>query len=315
MARFVARRLVILVATLFVVSVLAFIVPYLGGGDPARMILRARVSDLALDPAAVEAVRQQFGLDQPLYIQYGRWLQTAIVGDFGRSFTNQQPVIDLVLRGLRVSFGLALAALTVAVVIAVPLGVLAAVRAGGRRDTAILTLTQGLVALPEYWLAPLGMLVFALWLGLLPSAGWTSPQSVVLPAFVLSLRPLAYLLGVTRASMINVLASPYITAARARGLSQVATLRRHAMKNSMVPVMTLFSIWLAGTLGGSVVVEVIFAIPGLGRLMYEAVVNADVPVIQGGVVATVTLAIVINTLTDIGYAVLNPAVVVGDSRG
>lgn len=315
MSTFVARRLVLLVATLFVVSVLAFMVPYLGGGDPARMILRSRVSDLALDPIAVEAVRQQFGLDQPVYVQYGRWVQAAIVGDFGRSFTNQQPVTALVLRALGVSFILALTALLVAVAIAIPLGVLAALRAGGRRDSAILILTQGLVALPEYWLAPLGMLVFALWLGLLPAAGWTSPESVILPAAVLSLRPLAYLLGVTRASMINVLASPYITAARARGLSQMTTLRRHAMKNSMVPVMTLFSIWLAGTLGGSVVIEVIFAVPGLGRLMYEAVVNADVPVIQGGVIATVTLAIVINTLTDIGYAVLNPAVLVGESRG
>ena len=315
MAGFVARRLIVLLATLFVVSVLAFLVPYLGGGDPARTILRARVSDLALDPAAVEGIRQQLGLDQPLYVQYLLWLRSAIGGDFGRSFTSQQPVIDLVLRGLQVSFVLALAALVIAVVVAVPLGVIAALRAGGRRDTTILLLTQGLVAIPEYWLAPLGMLVFALGLGLLPAAGWIGPESVVLPAAVLSLRPLAYLLGVTRASMIEVLASPYITAARARGLSQPATLRRHALKNSMVPVMTLFSIWLAGTLGGSVIVEVIFAIPGLGRIMYEAVVNADVPMIQGGVVAAVTLAIVINTLTDIGYAMLNPAVVVGESHG
>ena len=314
MARFIARRLIVLVATLIVVSFLAFIVPYLGTGPGADDPPLTR-SELALDPVAVEAIRQQFGLDQPLYVQYVKWLQSAVVGDFGRSFTNQQPVIDLVSRALLVSFTLALAALSIAVIIAVPLGVLAALRAGGRRDTSILILTQGLVALPEYWLAPLGMLVFALGLGLLPSAGWTEPRSVILPAAVLSLRPLAYLLGVTRASMMTVLSSPYITAARARGLSQISTLRRHAMKNSMVPVMTLFSIWLAGTLGGSVVVEVIFAIPGLGRLMYEAVVNADVPVLQAGVVATVTLAIVINTLTDIGYAFLNPAVVVGESRG
>jgi peptide/nickel transport system permease protein len=131
-----------------------------------------------------------------------------------------------------------------------------------------------------------------LWLGWLPAAGWSSPVSVILPAGVLALRPLAYLLGVTRASMITVLESPYITAARSRGLSQLLTLRRHGLKNAMVPVMTLFSIWLAGTLGGSVVIEVIFAI-----------------------IATVGLAIVVNTLTDIGYALLNPAIVVGDSNG
>lgn len=315
MARFIVRRTIFLLATLFAVSVLAFIIPYLGEQDPARMILRARLSDQALDPAAVDAIRRQFGLDQPIHIQYLRWLEAAVQGDFGKSFTNNQPVIDIIVRGLGVSFILALAALIVATIIAVPLGILAALKPGGRRDSMIIMLTQGLVALPEYWLAPLGILVLALWLGLLPAAGWNSPVSVILPAAVLSLRPLAYLLGVTRASMITVLESPYITAARSRGLSQLLTLKRHGLKNAMVPVVTLFSIWLAGTLGGSVVIEVIFNIPGLGRVMYDAVVNADMPILQAGVIATVGLAIVINTLTDIGYAVLNPAILVGESDG
>jgi len=314
-ARFIVRRTVFLLATLFVVSVLAFVIPYLSEQDPARMILRARVSDQALDAATVEAVRRQFGLDQPIPIQYLRWLEAAVKGDFGKSFTNDQPVTDIIVRGIGVSFILALSALVLATVIAVPLGILAALKPGGRRDSAIILLTQGLVALPEYWLAPLGMLVFALWLGLLPAAGWNSPVSVILPASVLALRPLAYLLGVTRASMITVLESPYITAARSRGLSQLMTLRRHGLKNAMVPVMTLFSIWLAGTLGGSVVIEVIFNIPGLGRVMYDAVVNADMPILQAGVIATVGLAVVINTLTDIGYALLNPAILVGESGG
>lgn len=315
MARFIVRRTLFLLATLFVVSVLAFVIPYLSEQDPARMILRARVSDQALDPATVEAVRRQFGLDQPIPIQYLRWLEAAVKGDFGKSFTNDQPVTDIIVRGIGVSFILALSALVLATVIAVPLGILAALKPGGRRDSSIILLTQGLVALPEYWLAPLGMLVFALWLGLLPAAGWNSPVSVILPASVLALRPLAYLLGVTRASMITVLESPYITAARSRGLSQLMTLRRHGLKNAMVPVMTLFSIWLAGTLGGSVVIEVIFNIPGLGRVMYDAVVNADMPILQAGVIATVGLAVVINTLTDIGYALLNPAILVGESGG
>ncbi|MEW5991063.1 MAG: ABC transporter permease [Chloroflexota bacterium] len=316
MARFIVRRTIFLLATLFAVSVVAFVIPYLGEADPARMILRARMGgELALDPAAVEAVRRQFGLDQPIHVQYLRWLEAAVQGDFGQSFRDRLPVGGIVIRALGVSFLLALSALVLASVIAIPLGVLAAVRPGGRRDSAIVTLTQGLVALPEYWLAPLGMLVFALWLGWLPAAGWSSPVSIILPASVLSLRPLAYLLGVTRASMITVLESPYITAARSRGLSQLLTLRRHALKNSMVPVMTLFSIWLAGTLGGSVVIEVIFNIPGLGRVMYDAVVNADMPVLQAGVIATVGLAIVVNTLTDIGYAILNPAILVGESNG
>lgn len=315
MARFVVRRTIFLAMTLFVVSVMAFVIPYLTDSDPARMILQARVSDQALDPATVESIRRQFGLDQPVPVQYLRWLQAAATGDFGRSFTNDLPVGGIILRALGVSFVLALSALVLATIIAVPLGIFAALKPGSHRDGLILTVTQGLVALPEYWLAPLGMLVFALWLGWLPAAGWSSPIHVVLPAAVLSLRPLAYLLGVTRASMITVLESPYIMAARSRGLSQLLTLRRHGLKNAMVPVMTLFSIWLAGTLGGSVVIEVIFNIPGLGRVMYDAVVNADMPILQAGVIATVGLAVVINTLTDIGYALLNPAIVVGESNG
>jgi peptide/nickel transport system permease protein len=315
MARYLARRFVLVAVTIFIVSIISFIVPYLGSQDPSRTILRSRVSELGADPAAVQAIRQQLGLDQPIPVQYIRWLGTALQGDLGKSFTSRQPVFELVTRALFVSFLLALTALTVACLIGIPLGILAAMRTGRRSDSVIMLVTQGFVALPEYWIAPLGMLVFALWLGLLPVAGWNSPASVVLPASVLALRPLAYLLTVTRASMTTVLAAPYMTASRARGLSRLATVRRHGIRNAMVPVMTLFSIWLAGTIGGSVIVEVVFSIPGIGRLMWDSVVNADVPVIQGGVIAIVTMAVLINMLTDIGYAVLNPAVLVGERHG
>ena len=315
MTAFILRRVVVLIATLFAVSVMSFSAPFLGGGDPARAVLRARVEELALNPAAVEAVREKYGLDEAIYVQYYRWMQSAVQGDFGNSFVSDLPAMTLVWNGLKVTFLLTSTALLIALVAAVPLGIVAAWRAGSKIDTAIIVSTQGLVAIPEYWLAPLGMLVFAVWLGVLPAAGWQRPAAIVLPALVLSLRPLAYLLGVTRASMIKVLASPYMTAARSRGLSQMSTLRRHGLKNSMVPVMTFFTIWLAGSLGGSVIVEVIFNIPGLGRVLYNAIINVDVAVIQAGVVVTVVLAIVINTLTDIAYAFLNPAVVVGESHG
>ena len=175
MARFVLRRLILLLITVFAASVLAFMVPYLGAADPARTILRSRISDQALDPATVEAIRQQLGLDQPLYVQYLRWLEAVLRGDFGFSFQSAQPVADLVIPAFRVSVVLALSALLLATVVAVPLGVLAATRAGKRLDGVILASTQGFVALPEYWLAPLGILVFAVWLGILPSSGWNSP--------------------------------------------------------------------------------------------------------------------------------------------
>jgi len=168
-------------------------------------------------------------------------------------------------------------------------------------------LTQSFVAVPEYWLAPLGILVFALYLGWLPSAGWQTLSNMVMPALVLALRPLAYFTRVTRAAMLDVLRAPYIIAARSRGLSMPRTVFAHGLRNAMPPVMTLFALWLAGLIGGSVVVEVIFAVPGMGRLVYNAVVNHDLPLLQAGVVCIVALAVLINTLADIAYLALNPA--------
>jgi peptide/nickel transport system permease protein len=179
---------------------------------------------------------------------------------------------------------------------------------GGRVDTFATLLAQTLIALPEYWLAPMGILVFALWLGWLPSAGWSSPAALVLPALVLSLRPMAYFTRLTRAAMLDVLQAPYVTAARSRGLSLGETVMRHGLRNAAQPVVTLFALWLAGLLGGAMVVEVIFAIPGMGRLMYESVVNKDMPMLQAAFVAIVTLAVAINTLADIVYAMLDPRV-------
>ena len=150
-------------------------------------------------------------------------------------------------------------------------------------------------------------LVFALYLGWLPSAGWDSWRSLVLPALTLTLRPLAYFTQVTRAAMAEVLRAPYITAARSRGLGMHGTVMRHGIRNGSLPVVTFFALWLAGLLGGSVVVEVIFAIPGMGRLLYDAVVNRDIPMLQGGFICIVALSILINTLADSFYVLINPA--------
>jgi peptide/nickel transport system permease protein len=308
MGKFLLRRGATLLVTLFVVSVLAFLVPYAGEGDPARKILRARVNDPALDPAQVEALTKELGLDRPLYQQYLDWLGQVVSGNFGFSFTSRTAVQDLVLPALSVSVSLALASLLLALVIALPLGVLAATSPGGKMDNAITFLSQSSVSAPEYWVGPVLVLVFARYLGWLPSGGWEGLSYIILPAVALALRPLGYFTQVTRAAMNDVLRAPYITAARSRGLSFPRTLARHGMRNSMLPVMTLFSFWFAGLLGGSVIIEVIFNIPGMGRLLYEAVVNNDVPVIQGGMLLILTLAVVINTVTDLLYGVLNPAI-------
>ena len=306
MLRFALRRATVTLATLLVVSLLAFLIPYLSGGDPARAVLRSRVSDNALDPAAVEALKADLGLDRPLLAQYVSWLGRVLGGDFGLSFTSRAPVAELLGDALGVSVTLAVVALSTAVLIAVPLGTLAATRHGGRLDHGITLLTQGFVAIPEYWLAPVLVLVFSRYLGWLPSAGWETPASLVLPALTLTLRPLAYVLRITRAAMIDVLAAPYITAARGRGLGPGATLLRHGLRNGLLPVLTLSSVWFAGLLGGSVVIEVLFNIPGMGQLVYRGVVNQDIPVIQGGLLCVVALAIAVSTVADLVGELINP---------
>jgi peptide/nickel transport system permease protein len=308
MLTFLIRRTATLLVTLLVVSVLAFLIPYAGAGDPTRKILRARVNDPALDPAQVEALTRELGLDRPIHVQYLAWLRDVVTGDFGYSFTSRTPVQDLVVPALTVSMSLAMAALLLALVFALPLGTWAATARGGKVDNAVTFISQSSVSAPEYWVGPVLVLVFARHLGWLPSGGWSGLSYIVLPAMALALRPLGYFTQVTRAAMSDVLSAPYITAARSRGLSFPRTLVRHGLRNSMLPVMTLFSFWFAGLLGGSVVIEVIFNIPGMGRLLYNSVLNNDVPVIQGGLLWILTLAVVINTVTDLLYGVLNPSI-------
>ena len=308
MAFFLVRRAVVLVATLLLVSFLAFLLPYLSGIDGARAIARSRVANLAVDAEIADALRAELGLDRPLHWQFLDWLSQALRGDLGFSFVSRLPVADQIVQALLVSATIAATALAVALVLALPVGILAALRRGGRTDGVITLIAQGFVATPEYWLAPLFIMLFAVELGWLPSAGWTGPDSLVMPALVLSLRPLAYFSQVMRASMIDVLNAGYIKAARSRGLGLAQALLRHGLRNGILPVLTIFALWLAGLLGGSVVVEVIFAIPGMGRLVYAAVINNDIPLLQGSMICIVGLAVAINTVADLLYGVLNPTV-------
>ncbi len=230
-----------------------------------------------MDPEVVERLRAAYGLDRPLVVQYFDWLAKAVTGDLGLSYTSRSPVMEMIGHALSVTAILAVTSLLVALLFALPLGSIAAIKRGTPTDTVITTITQAFVAIPEYWLAPVLILMFALKLGALPSAGWTGPSSMILPCLTLALRPMSYFTQVTRASMVDVLESPHITASRARGLTFRETMVRHGVRNSLLPVVTLFSVWLAGLLGGSVVVEVIFAVPGMGRLLYDSVMNGGRP--------------------------------------
>ncbi|WP_026546714.1 ABC transporter permease [Paenarthrobacter nicotinovorans] len=308
MITFLARRTATLVVAVLLSSFAVFLIPYVTPGDPVRKIIRSRVAGDVVDEATVQALADSLGLNDPLPAQYLRWLGDFFTGDMGLSHISRTPVIDQVMPALGITVSLVLVALGAALVVSLPLGIVAALKQGSKTDKLITTVTQSFIAMPEYWLAPLLVLVFALRLAWLPSAGWNTASSIVLPAATLALRPISFFTSAVRSGMIDALEAEHIQAARARGLSHVQTVLQHVIPNGLVPLSTLFAVWFAGLLGGSVIVEVIFAIPGMGRLLYDAVVNSDIPLAQGGVVVVVALAVAITTLADFMHRILSPKV-------
>ena len=308
MLTFIARRTGTLMAAVLLSSFVIFLIPYATPGDPVRKIIRSRVAGDVVDESAVQALSLSLGLQDPVPVQYLRWLANFCTGDMGLSHVSRTPVVDQVMPALTVTLSLVTVALATAVIVSLPLGIAAALRQGRKTDRLITTVTQSFIAMPEYWLAPLLVLVFALKLSLLPSAGWTGASSMVLPVATLALRPISFFTSAVRSGMIDALDADHVPAARARGLSRPQAILGHVVPNGLVPLTTLFAVWFAGLLGGSVIVEVIFAVPGMGRLLFDAVVNSDIPLAQGGVVVVVALAVGITTLADLVHGLLSPKV-------
>lgn len=309
MMQFVARRTAALVAAVLLASFVVFLIPYVTPGDPVRKIIRSRVAGDAIDDnSVVESLSLQLGLQDPLSTQYLRWLGRLLSGDMGLSYTSRTPVADQVLPALWVTLSLVVMALAAAAVIAAFLGITAALNEGRTADKAITAVSQAFIAMPEYWLAPMLVLVFALKLSVLPSAGWEGPTSAVLPVAVLALRPASHFTTAVRDGMLDALSADHVAAARGRGLSRAQTLRKHVIPNGLLPLTTLAAVWFAGLLGGSVIIEVIFAIPGMGRLLFDGVLNSDIPLAQGAVVVVVGLAVLLTTAADVVHGLLNPQV-------
>ena len=305
---FLARRTAALVAAVLLAPFTVFLIPYVTPGDPVRKIIRSRVAGDVIDDSAVEALSLQLGLDDPLWAQYLGWLGRLSNGDMGLSYTSRTPVADQVLPALWITLSLVVLALGIAGAVSVALGVTAALQEGRPADKVITAVTQAFIALPEYWLAPLFVLFFALQLALLPSAGWEGPHSAVLPVAVLALRPTSYFTSAVREGVLEALGAEHVVAARGRGVSRVHTVWKHVIPNGLLPLTTLVAVWFAGLLGGSVIVEVIFAIPGMGRLLFDGVLNSDIPLAQGAVVVVVGLAVVLTTAADLVHGLLNPQI-------
>ena len=309
MAAYLAKRFLIALATLIVASMVVFAVLEILPGDPAQLMLGMNAS-----PDAVEALREQMGLNQPVVLRYLAWIGGLAVGDFGRSFTYSSPVIELIAERAIVSVPLALMSLALSTAIAIPVGLYAAARRGRASDTAMMGAAQVGVAIPNFWFALLLIYVFAVWLRLVPAGGfpgwsggiWPGIKSLLLPAVALALPQAAILARVTRSALLEVLGEDYIRTARAKGMPRRIVLWRHALRNAMIPVLTIMGLQFAFLLAGTIIIENVFYLPGLGRLAFQAITQRDLIVVEGVVMILVASVIAVNFLVDVAYAVVDP---------
>ncbi len=302
MLRYLVGRLISAVITLLVVSAVVFVVARLTG-DPVRLLLPIEASN-----EEVARVRHDLGLDQPLPVQYVTFLGQALHGDLGTSLRYRQPALAVIESRLPATAYLALAAMFVALVIAVPAGILSAARPGGVADGIARVVSLLGQALPAYWLGIMLIIVFAVWLRWLPAAGATSPTSVVLPAITLGLWPTARISRVLRASLLEALNADYVRTARAKGLAEARGVLLHAIRNALLPAITVIGLSVGLVFGGAIITETVFAWPGVGRLLLEAVSQRDYPMVQAIVLTFSGLFLLINLGVDLLYGALDPRI-------
>ncbi len=305
MFSYLLRRLFTSILVLFGISMLVFSVIHLVPGDVTMAILgRQKVTE-----EKVAELREQLGLNDPLYVQYGRYLSKALRGDLGVSIRNNLSVSEAISEQLPSTFALALSALTVALIIGGILGMLAALRHGSWVDTFVMGLSVSGLSIPTFWMGLLLILFFSVKLKLFPSiSSGSSFAALFLPALTLGLPEAAVVARMVRASMLDVLNKDYIVTARAKGLPERMVILKHALRNALIPVVTFVGLQMAYLLGGATIVETMFARQGIGRLAVQSIFNRDYPMVQGVVLVTATIYVLINTLTDITYVWLNPKI-------
>ena len=311
MFEFFVRRAFISVITLFVISLIVFAGVRAIPGDPARVM-----AGTDADEAGLEEIREKYGLNDRLPVQYFRWIGLALRGDLGESIRTRQSVVATVAQKLPITIELAVLAILVALAIAIPAGVFAAVRRNTGWDMLASALSLGGVSVPNFWLGIMMILLLSVHLGWLPASGfvpwWEDPVDnlarMLMPALVLGTGLAAVLMRQTRNSMIEVLSADYIRTARAKGLPQRGVVLRHAIRNALLPVVTILGLQTGALMGGAVVTEQIFVVPGFGRLIVEAVFTRDYPLVQGVVLITASSYVLINLLVDISYSLLNPRI-------
>ncbi|MBM1219958.1 ABC transporter permease [Ponticoccus sp. SC2-23] len=309
MLRYALKRLLSLVVSLIVASIVIFAVIEVIPGDPAALILGVNAR-----PDTLAALRTEMGLDQPLPLRYADWVWGMLRGDFGTSITYKTPVAEMVADRIWVSLPLAIYALCLSTLIAFPAGIYAAARRGRAGDLGVMGATQLGVAVPNFWFAMILVLIFAINLRWFPSGGfpgwdegfWKAMKALTLPAIALALPQAAILARVMRSSLLDMLDEDFIRTARAKGLSRRQALWRHAVRNALIPVLTIIGLQFAFLLAGGIIIEQVFFLPGLGRLIFQAISARDLIVVESVVMLLVFVVIVVNFAVDLAYAAVDP---------
>lgn len=309
MSSLLARRLLQLVPTVILLSLIIFSLQHLLPGDPALVLAGENP-----DEATLAAIRAQYHLDQPLVVQYLYWIKGVFVGDLGESMRHNRPVLELILLKLPVTLQLAVMGIIVALVLGIAGGVISALRQNTPIDYATNVVSLAGISLPNFWLGIMLIMFFSVNLGWLPASGFVSPwedlkmnlSTTIMPAFVLGTGIAGVIMRHTRGAMLQALESDYVRTARAKGLSELVVVFKHAMRNALTPIITLGALEFGALLSGAVLTEQIFTIPGFGKLIVDAVFTRDYPVVQGVVLVTSLFYIILNLLADIGYILVNP---------
>ncbi|RWR31632.1 ABC transporter permease [Sinirhodobacter populi] len=308
MARYLLTRSLMLCLSLLAASLVVFLAIEVVPGDPASYMLGMNAA-----PDTVAALRDQLGLDEPLVWRYLHWVFGMMRGDFGVSYTYKVPVAGLIADRLALSLPLAGLALALSAALALPLGLIAAARRGKAADAAVMGVAQIGIALPNFWFAMLLVLLFALRWQMLPAGGfpgWSDPvaalRSLILPAVALALPQAAILARVLRSALIETMDQDYIRTARAKGLSRSQALTRHALRNALIPVLTILGMQCAFLIAGAIIIENVFYLPGLGRLIFQAITQRDLIVVESGVMLLVVTVILVSFVTDLTYALVDP---------
>jgi peptide/nickel transport system permease protein len=303
MVPYILRRIVMLLPVLFGVTLVSFSLLHLVPGDPAEVLGGQEASK-----ADIDRIRKEYGLDQPLAVQYAHFVGNAVRGDLGISIQSRHPVRELLLQRLAFTLQLALASVLVAAALGLLAGIISSTRQYSFFDTASMLGALFGISMPIFWLGLLLILVFAANLQWLPSGGTGSIRHLILPAIALGSASAAVIARMTRASMLEVTRQDYIRTARATGYQERVVIFRHALKNAMIPVLTVFGLEFGSMLGGAVLTETVFSLPGIGRLLVEGIFARDYPVVQGAMILVASTFVLVNLLTDVAYAFFDPRI-------